>query len=469
MEAKLQFPPGLDRTGTEYQAAGRWYFSDLVRWFLGRLRPIGGWTSLATGLTGQVSGLHTWVDNSANGLCAIGTDDKLYTMVPAGTLTDRTPSGYTPQDETSTWTFDNAGQLLLGVNDAEGVIYKFLPGTDTLATALSAEGGASGVPTAKAIHVTNEGIPVALGANGDPRLVKWADRDDITDWTAGLTDLAGDLVVQSSAGLLAARKVRAGSLIWTPEDLHIMRYVGLPDVYGIDRVAGECGAISRHAMMIVDDVAFWMGPTNFKTCLGGSMVDDLPCMVHDDVYLDLDVARAHLVRAVHVAEFKEIWWLYRKSGDTGTTNTRAVVYNYREKTWALHVLSRHDGIGRGKGFTKPMLIAGSAVYQHETGQSRLDGGTPRARSGPNEIGLGKKLMHVRRCIPDELTQGDCDIYFHSRLFPNGDETTHGPYSAGTPTNVRFCGRQVAIELREAENNDWRVGDYRLEGEEGSER
>lgn len=465
----IQYPPGLFRIGTEYQSQGRWYDSDLVRWFMGLIRPVGGWTSLATGLTGQVSALFSWVDNSANGICAIATEQKLYTMTPAGTVTDRTPAAFSAQAVTSTWTFDNAGQLLLGVNDAEGVIYKYLPGTDTLATALSAEAGASGVPTAAAILVTNEGIPMALGADGNPRAVAWSDRDDLTDWTAGLTDLAGDLNVQAPAGLMAGRNVRAGTLLWTSEDLHIARYVGLPDVYGITPVAGDCGAISRRCMQVVHDIAYWMSSGKFMICQGGGLVMELPCDVHDDVFGDLDVARASLIRAVVNSEFNEIWWLYRKTADAGSTNTRAVVYNYAEKHWGLHVLARHDGVGRGKGFAKPVMVGGTTVWKHETGWSKSGAGTPYAQGGPIEIALGERLIHARELVTDDAVLGDVDIYFSVRMHPNENATEYGPYTAAAKTPIRFCGRQVAVKLEEAAETDWRIGTYRLVGRAGSRR
>lgn len=466
---KLSYPPGLDRTGTEYQSQGRWWESDLIRWFLGRVRAIGGWVSMATGLTGQVSGMFSWVTNSAAGLCAIGTESKLYTMTTGGTVTDRTPTGFAAQATTSTWTFDNAGQLLLGVNDADGTIYKFLPGTDTLASALEDEAGAASVPTAQAIVVTNEGIPMALGVNGNPRRIAWSDRDDITDWTAGFADLAGDLDMQSPAGLMCGANVRAGTLLWTREDLHLARYVGLPDVYGTEPVGEDCGAISRRCVAVVNDVAYWMSDSKFFMCQGGGLTIEMPCLVHDDVFKGLDTARAHLVRALVNSEFNEIWWLYRKAADSGTANTRVVVYNYMEKTWGLHLLARHDGIGRGRGFGKPVMVGGSTVWMHETGLTRSGAGTPYARSGPVEIGDGERLLHVRELIPDEMTQGDVQIWFYARLFPNGQETEHGPYTAGLPTNVRFCGRQVSIKLVEAAANDWRIGDFRLVGQPGSRR
>jgi hypothetical protein len=43
----LSFPPGLYRNGTERQSKGRWYDANLMRFFEGALRPIGGWRKKA--------------------------------------------------------------------------------------------------------------------------------------------------------------------------------------------------------------------------------------------------------------------------------------------------------------------------------------------------------------------------------------------------------------------------------------
>ena len=43
---ELRLPAGVARNGTEYQNKGRWIDAQLVRWFEGTMRPVGGWTPL---------------------------------------------------------------------------------------------------------------------------------------------------------------------------------------------------------------------------------------------------------------------------------------------------------------------------------------------------------------------------------------------------------------------------------------
>ena len=42
----LKIPPGVFRNGTQYQAKGRWYAANLVRWTEGAMQAIGGWTQV---------------------------------------------------------------------------------------------------------------------------------------------------------------------------------------------------------------------------------------------------------------------------------------------------------------------------------------------------------------------------------------------------------------------------------------
>lgn len=454
MWIKLELPPGLFREGTEYQNQARFYDADLVRWHLGRLQPIGGWASIGTALTGTARAIHTWVDNSAVGRAGIGTESNLYALTTGGTLSDITPvSGYSTQAATSTWTLDNAGQLLVGVNDEHGTVFTWTPGDANAATLTNA-------PSCDSVVVTNEGIIMALGSAGNPRQVAWCDRDDFTDWTAGFADLAGDLNIQAKGNIQLGRNIRAGTLIWTTEDLHIARYVGLPNVYGIERVADDCGAVSRGCVAMVDDMAYWMGESSFYVCNGGAFVEEIPCTIHDEVFGSLNRTHKGKVRALHNSEFNEIWWFYPKSANT--ENSHVVVFNYAEQHWTQHAIDRHCGIGRGNGFNNPLMVDGTTVYEHETGTTMTGAGTPYARSGPVELGNGERVMHVKRCIPDEAAAGDVQMYFYSRYFPNGSEASHGPFSAANPTQMRFTGRQASIEFRQSVANDWRVGHYRVE-------
>ncbi len=157
MLVSLKVPPGVYRQGTEYQSQGRYYDADLVRWFEGTLRPLGGWrlykTAANTNITvmGKARGIHTWRNNGADRYGAIGTHTNLYAfgskiaglqnITPAGLVVgfpdNNVNTGYggggygvstygTPRsnqnitDFATTWSFDNFGEFLVAVQSEVG-------------------------------------------------------------------------------------------------------------------------------------------------------------------------------------------------------------------------------------------------------------------------------------------------------------------------------------------------------------
>lgn len=465
--AKLEFPPGLFKNGTEYQSASRWYDGDLVRFWKGSRQPIGGWVQLGNAVSGRSSDVHTWLDVNSTSRAAVATNSHLYTLTPGGTLTDITPTAYTEQAAGSVWSLDNGGAQLFAVNDADGVIYEWSPG-DSEAAALS------GAPSCDALVMTDEFILLAIAAGGDPREVRWSDVRNPTQWTAAVTNFAGDFDILSSARLMCGQKVLGGTLVWSSEDLHLLTYVQLPDVYAFDRIADNCGTVSRHAHCRANDLVFWMGSGQFYSYAGRGLVRPMDCEIQDWVFGSGGLNRTyqHLVHAVHVEEFSEVWWYIPRG--SATENTHVVVFNYAEAHWSHHALARTAGAERGNGFLYPLMIGTDGkVWQHENGNTRTGGGRYYLRSGPIELGNGDRIMEALQAVPDETTTGDVEVDFYSRFYPNASETSHGPYTvSGGKIDVRFSGRQAAIRFREkaAQNGtSGKIGTYRVKVQPGGQR
>lgn len=459
MLVDLALPPGLFRVGTEYQSARRFYDANLWRWSDGFSGPVGGWEQLGSSTaTGTPRGMHGWVDLSGVSWAAIGTEQEVYSLETDGTLTAITPSGWSDVSTEAAWTFDNAGQQLFGVNDADGTIYTWVPG-DVAAAALT------NAPIGSSLIVTDERILMVFGADGDPRAIAWCDVEGFTSWTPTTTNAAGDYPIQSGGELQGAVKIRGGILIGTTEDVHLARYLGRPLIYGFDRQGGECGWISRDCCVSLDDFAIWMGPDDFYIWNGG--VSSIPCEIKEDVFgsayaptRGINRAKKHLVRVVHVAEHNEIWWMYPKG--SATECSHVAVYNYRENHWSLHTLVRLCGVPRGNGFGYALMMGSDGkVWQHEKGSTRTGAGTIYAKSGPLELGKGDRIMLGRYVYPDEGSSGDVSTYFHARMYPNGSAQTFGPFTSANPSGCKFTGRQVAVEHRLV-SGEGKVGTFRVD-------
>ena len=280
------------------------------------------------------------------------------------------------------------------------------------------------------------------------------------------TNEAGDLELNTSGSIMKGLTVRGQTLILTTRDAHVANYIGPPYVYGIERVGTSCGLAAKQAAIVVDAGAFWMGANSFYT-LQGASVQELQSDVSDYVFNDMNKAQVSKAFAVSNSMFGEITWFY-PSADSNE-NDRYVTFNYVENTWYTGNLGRTAGHDRG-AFRQPMMVATSdnKVYEHEVGFD-YGGLEPFAETGPFMLGSGDQVISVTEMLPDEKTQGDVDVTFKTRFYPNGTERSYGPYSMSNPTSLRFTGRQVRMRIEGQRLSDWRVGVNRVDVVQGGRR
>lgn len=507
MYVPLSIPPGVYKNGTKYQAKGRWYDSNMVRWYEGIMSPIGGWTNLVTtgntdiDVADPVRGLFGWRSNSQTGYLALGTYNKCYAYA-AGVLTDITiagltagledatssagsynigayglgnynegasAAGTTPITEANSWQFDNFGEFLIASAYSDGKIYYWNLNVGTDLVVVSAE-----APTSvKGIAVTPERFVVAFGGtdfNGvsaaDGRRVTWSDQEDYAEWDpeeAG--SQAGSFLLPGAGQIMCGRRNRTETLIFTDVDTFAMRYIGGSLVYNFAQVGANCGIISRRAVATVDGRAYWMGRRGFFVYDG--FAQPIQCDVSDAIFSDINTVQLSKVAAWANNAYNEIWFTYPSAGSSECN--RIVVYNYKENHWSgpWTSLVRTDGIDRSIYGEPVMADSEGGVYFHEKGTSYLDedgltslASEIMAESGPYEIGQGDQVMTVRRYIPDEATVGDVSATLYASLYPTASEDSQS-LTVGSLTDARLTGRQVRLLIAQT-NADWRFGQPRLE-------
>jgi hypothetical protein len=486
----LQIPPGVFKNGTEYQAKGRWNGSNLVRWFEGTIRPVGGWRKrTTTQLSGKARGLINWRDNSNNRRIAVGTHTNLYVLSETNTLTDITPASFTTGDANAvqkigygystygsfaygvarpdlgsvtpatTWSMDTWGEYLVACSSKDGKLLEWQLDTGADAAAIT------NAPTScSGLIVTQERFLFALGAGGNPRKVQWCDQENNTVWTPAATNQAGDFELTTVGSLQCSKRVRGTTILFTDVDVHTATYIGPPFIYSFERVGTGCGVISKQAVAATDNACIWMSGSGFWIYDG--FVKPLVSDVSDFVFNNLNTTQASKVYCVHNSAFGEIWWYYPSLSTN--ENDSYVSYNYRENHWAIGTLARTCGTDRGI-FSNPILVSDdSYVYEHEVGNN-YDSQTLFAESGPIELGNGDRVMNLTGLIPDEKTAGDVRASFSTRFYPNTTEYTYGPYTLSSPTSVRLTGRQIAVKIEAVALTDWRVGVIRFDGKPGSLR
>lgn len=494
----LDIPPGVYKNGTDRMAAGRWNDSNLVRWKEKALQPIGGWaTRKESGTPIQVSGAarqaHIWRDDAGTAWLAIGTHTGLYVLENALNLEDVTPSGFTageadstladgygigvygsgtygtPRDvdadsatslPATTFTLDNWGENLIAHATSDGLLYEWdpdSPSTDAAAITNAPTGNRSFV-------ITGERFIMALGAGGNPRLVQWCDQEDNTDWTPSATNQAGDLELQTNGQLICGRRIPGGVLLWTTEDAWVGSYQGPPFVYGFQLAAGKCSIASAMADVSIDSRVAWMGLNGFWIYNG--YVQPLPSDVGDYVYGSINRNQISKTWGMADHERSEATWYYPSEASNEIDSY--VTWNWRDNVWWVGRLVRLCGVPAGILPDPIMVDDEGSLFNHEFGFD-YDGDLPYVESAPCEIDDGGRVISARQFIPDEKTAGDVRVSFKARPFPNGAETTYGPYDITSPTFLRFQARQVKVRITGKTLNSWRYGRGRLEGVPGGLR
>lgn len=500
MYLPLDLPPGVYANGTEYEAKGRWRIANLIRWYNGRMRPIGGWQRFTQNpIAAPARAVLTWRDNLGIPRAAFGSASNLY--YTDGTLiTDITPTGLAPgyvdategdgygsgpysneaygtprgggsgvPFDATTWHLDNFGQVLLAMSTEDGRLFYWDAGNQTAQAQLVAN-----APTqCKGMFVTDERMVVVLGAGGNPREIMWSNQNDFTNWTIDETTTAGDLQLHSNGVVKSGCRMPGLSLIFTDTDVHALNYVGYPYIYGVQRVGTACGIIAPKAFAATQNFCVWMGNLNFFIYNG--VVSPLPCDVAEAVFDNLNRAQQSKVIGGVNSQFNEIWFFFPSTNSV--ENDSYVFWNFKENYWGLGIgaLGRTAWCDR-EVWANPIGASGDGnLYEHESGWTAAGltrVGMLNAESGPLDLGSGEQVLCVRQVLTDTNNgDGAVNLSFKTKQTPNGVETLNGPYLMRPDgyTDARFTGRQAKVRLDLAADGLFQFGTIRLDAVPGGAR
>ena len=490
-------PAGVVQNGTPYSAKGRYVDSDLVRFKNSHLSPIGGWNRINTTAYsgGANKSLLAYRDNSGKHVLAVANATAVH-VFRDGSNANITPTDYVGDTSTGQTLLgfgayeygvedygdarsqsgikripynthlDTFGDHLLVCSNSDGRILRYRPdaGGGTPDTTLSA------LPNAPVdnigVAVTNQRHVVALGAGGDPRSIKFSDQENSEVWAETTTNLAGEIILQTSGDIIGAVRYRNDLLIFTDQDVHRMYYVGAPLGYGIEKIGDGCGAISPRSIVSTSNFVSWIG-ANTPFIYDGA-VRPLKCDVNDFLYDNLNREYSELVSGGNNSEFNEVWWFFPTGDDL--YNSKYISWNYAENVWCVGTLDRQSWID-SPDFNKPVAADNQGnVFVHETGT--LSGAfniglrTPFAQTSPLEISAGDRIAYVSRLYPDEESSvaGSVSFDFKGRQNPVAPETDLGSFviDADGYTDCRFSARQVQVTINGATDRLWKLGNVRAE-------
>lgn len=320
----------------------------------------------------------------------------------------------------------------------------------------------------RGMFITDERHVALFGAEGVENRVAWSNQEDYLDWDfADPTSQAGYFDLDIHSKILMAAPVRDGTLLFTEDETWLMRYVGLPYIYGFERVGAGCGIIAPNAFATFGGRCIWMAREGFWIYDGG-FARQLPCDVGSAVFDGIDPLAGRLyTNGSANGIFPEVWFWHPSEGSS--VPDKYVAYNYTEGWWALGEMTRTAATGAGISLYPIAADENFEVYYQENGWTAAGAAitTQRyAETGSLNVSTGSVTSMVRQAITDSGYGYDStELTFYATYTPDQTgETVAGPYSPRSDgyTDVRFSGRDYRMRVAATEDAEWSIGDIRLD-------
>ena len=388
-----------------------------------------------------------------------------------------------PVSNVSDWVINNFGEILIA-NPQGGAIYYWSPTNNSADAQL--------LSTAPLV---NQGIFVAMPARQivaygstatgiqDPLLVRWSDAADATVWIAQANNQAGSYRIPEGSAIIGALQGPQQALIWTDLAVWAMQYVGLPEVYGFNKLADGMGLIGKKAAGIINGDVYWMSPEKFCVLSSGGP-KPIQCPIWDKVYQNVNTDQYSLIRCAVNSTFGEITWYYPTVGSG--YNNAYVKYNVNTQAWDYGSLTRTAWIDQSVLGTPIGSSTDGYIYQHESGFNA--GSNPMNcwfQTGYMQLNEADNLVFVDQIWPDfkwvtasgTSTSATLYVTLYGANYPGDTPIQYGPYTMTSNVeyiSTRFRHRLMSIYVSSYTNTNtadtnsfWRIGAvryrYQLDG------
>lgn len=384
------------------------------------------------------------------------------------------------------WSIETFGEdLVFCPRGGQLYYWDYSDGLNQRAKLLSSEAGANEVPVVatELLMSTQERHLIAFGVNPvgssvqDPLLIRWCDRENLTQWENLITNTSGELRVSTGDRIVTAKKLKQEILVFTDASIHSMQFIDAPLIYGIQPTADNISIASPNAVAVVGNSAFWMGRDKFYVYNGRS--ETLPCSVDDYIFSDINVKQSDQIHCGTNERFSEVWWFYCSASSNAID--RYVIYNYDEKTWAYGNMHRTAWLDSSLKET-PIAAASGQLYYQEKGVDN-DRTMPIhawIESSDFNIGNGDDMMFVTRMFPDVSFVGSESPVPAVTMTLTPRNAPGAPYRSGDAgvvvrsavvpveqfteqLDLRLRGRQIKLRIESNELGvQWQLGTPRID-------
>jgi hypothetical protein len=478
----ITFAPGVVRSSTAAGVGAQWYDSHLMRWVLGRMRPITGWETLdLPAFPSKIRAMHVWVDqNSVERLGILceehmfvlegpdvpGAGDQLRDVTPVGGIvgpsntlltggygndpygrspiaippfppnTYGTPRGPRPDRRRigEIWRLANWGEDLVAMASSDGRLLRWIPGPDL------PEGNnvAKVVPNApignRTFIVTAERHVMLFAMDGNSNMFGWCSQENIEDWDFSSVEYtAGFYSIEPASRIICAMAAQYSIIFWTVQGAYVVQYKALPYIYTYSYLGQHTAPLSGQAPVAYSGTVMWPAADGFWR-FDGSQVQPVVCPILDwfqETY-DEKATRAFMAGWFNGAN-SEIWWCFPRkptgSEPAAHENDTLIVFNFQEKWWSIGKLKRTCGVP-GSILGYPLMAATDKIYRHERGHVYPDcPELPWIRSGFVGVENGTVMATTRQILVDtdaELDAVSYQLFATKGRYKDAPERTKGP-------------------------------------------
>lgn len=365
------------------------------------------------------------------------------------------------------WTFASFGQDLLGVCSSDGRLLHLAPTTGVIPKM----DVPSNAPTDNyAVAVTAERAVMLMGAGGNPRRIAWSDLENYNGWTFNTTTgQAGYIDLEASSPIITGVRVKEGILVLTQHEVFLVRYVGAPYFYGVEKL-GSTTFSAPNAIAAGGAQTIWFGESGFWRYDGGA-VRILPCPMFNDIKQNYDPLYGNYRAHMHEnGAFPEFWFEYPDIHATDGECNNYVIWNYAENFWIRGQRQRTAAVGAVTANYPLSAGIDNNVFQQEDGW--LEDGVSRvgnvwAETAVLEAGQGADNVDINQAMVSSDPDSDVSNYqikFLTRFAPGQTEVTYGPYTPRTDsyTDTRVSGRDIRLRVEATNDDYWSLGAIRLD-------
>jgi hypothetical protein len=309
-----------------------------------------------------------------------------------------------------------------------------------------------------------------MGAGGNPRRVAWSDLENYNGWTFNVsTGQAGYIDIEASSPIITGVRVKEGILILTQHECFLMRYVGAPYFYGVEKL-GSTTFSSPNAISSGGPYTVWFGEEGFWVYSGGA-IRLLECPIWNDIKQNYDPLYGNYRSHMHEnGAYPEFWFDYPDIHSSDNECNNYVIWNYAENIWMKGQRSVTASIGAVTASYPIGAKTDDNVYQFEDGW--LDNGASRignvwAETAVLDFGQGDDYVEINQALVSSDPDSDVTNYqikFLSRYAPNQNEVTFGPYSPRSDgyTDTRVSGRDLRLRIEATNDAYWSLGQMRFD-------